>query len=196
MQNIYKYGFWFFILVILALFNYIRMGRNYYEKDIKMVQEILDKRNQSLLMSNIDRNRILPEIDGANIITNTVSKNIIKDSTYLVILLSRATCNKCQEKELQRLQANIDKLKQKGISIIGITTEAHIGDVALQRKMGKVKFPLYWVDDKLFKEKLSFDENYPQILLVKDRIVISAFQPVPLDDKFSETYYKHIIEKY
>jgi len=53
-------------------------------------------------------------------------------------------------------------------------------------------FPIYIVDNDLFENKLVFSKDFPQILYVVNGIIISAFKPIPLEDEFSDIYYKHL----
>jgi len=62
------------------------------------------------------------------------------------------------------------------------------------KKINKVSFPCFYLESNEIKQ-YSFNDKYPQILLVKDNRVVSAFLPVPDDDEFSEWYFKTLYDK-
>ncbi len=192
MNKIYKYGFWLFLLFTMTFFNIWHITKTRCEKDNKMSKEINEKRISSLFLSNYVGKRQIEFIIGKNIITNKQSNNVLKDTT-LVILLSDFKCGKCQENELKRLNTLNNREDFESISIVGITTNEKKNQVAIQRKILNLNFPIYSVDDETFFNKLAFTEEFPQILLVAEGIVLSAFKPITMDDEFSENYYKHLI---
>lgn len=59
----------------------------------------------------------------------------------------------------------------------------------------KLNIPLYYVDDNIISKELSFDEKYPQILLVEKGIIVSAFKPITRDFDFSELFYEQLLKK-
>lgn len=191
MKKIYKYGFWILLITTFTLFNFWHITKTGCEKDTAKCKEINEKRISSLFLSNTILKRQIEIVDGKNIITNKQTNNLLKDTT-IVILLSDFKCGKCQEKELKRLNKLQERKDLKNIKIIGITTKAKKNQVAVQRKILKLNFPIYWVDDETFFNKLAFADEFPQILFVADGIVISAFKPITMDDEFSENYYKNM----
>jgi len=62
-------------------------------------------------------------------------------------------------------------------------------------KFLKLNIPLYYVDDNIFNNELSFDEKYPQILLVEKSIIVTAFKPITKDFDFSELFYNQLLKK-
>lgn len=192
MKKTYKYGFWLFLVIALTFFNFWQTTKKGCENDNIKCKEINEKRISSLFLSNTILKRQFTAVTGKNIITNKETEGIIKDTT-LVILLSDFKCGKCQEKELKRLNLLKERKDLGNINITGITTKAKKNQVAIQRKILKLNFPIYWVDDETFFNKLAFAEVFPQILLVADGIIISAFKPITMDDEFSENYYKNLI---
>ena len=180
------------IILILASLNLWHTTKTSYKEDIRKCKDINEKRISSLLISTTILKRQITTVSGKNVITNKKTEGILKDTT-IVILLSDFKCGKCQEKELQRLNKLQKRKDLKKIKIIGITTKAKKTQVAIQRKILKLDFPIYWVDDETFFNKLVFADEFPQIILVANGIVISAFKPITKDDEFSEKYYSHLI---
>ena len=194
MKKIYKYGFWILLIVTVTFVNFWNITKKGCAKDNIKCKEINEKRISSLFLSTTILKRQIETVSGKNVITNKETEGILKDTT-LVILLSDFKCGKCQEKELQRLNILQKRKDLRNITIIGITTRAKKNQVSIQRKILKLDFPIYWVDDETFFNKLAFADEFPQILLVADGIVLSAFKPITMDDEFSENYYKHLINK-
>ncbi len=194
MNKLFKIGFWVLLLTTLLFFNFWTITKNAYEKDILKCKEINEKRIASLMTSNIVNSRIIRSFGGENIATREVENGLFQDKT-LAILLSVFKCNKCQEKELRRLNVLKEKMKTKGVSVIGITMQAKKNEVAIQRKILKLDFPIYWVDDELFKKEISFENEYPQLIYVENNIILSCFIPVPMDDEFSEMFYSELLKE-
>lgn len=194
MIKIYKYGFWILLIIVVTLFNIWNISKNGCEKDTAKCKEINEKRVSSLMASGVKDNRTINSFSGKNIITSKPNKKIIKTKT-LAILLSDFKCDKCQEKELKRLNGLKEKLSKSNIEIIGITTLSKKIQVAIQKKILKLNFPIFWVDDEIFRE-ISIAEEYPQIIYVKNNIIQTGFIPVPLDDRFSEIYYEHFLKNF
>jgi hypothetical protein len=87
MTIFYKFGFWTLLII-----------------DLEKFKGINEKRISSLMVSNTISKRKRNPVIGDNIITHEICDNLFKDIT-LVILLSTFKCNKCQEKELERLNS-------------------------------------------------------------------------------------------
>lgn len=196
MKKIYKYGFWFFMIMTITLLNIWNITKKGCEQDNNKCNQINEQRISSLMSSNIVLQRRIGKVNGENIFCGVKQNNLLNTKT-IVILLSGIKCDKCQEKELKRLNELKNKVEGKGIEIIGITTLRIRNQVAIQKKILKLDFPIYWIDEATFSE-LSISDEYPQIIYVKDNIIQSSFIPVTLDDKFSEMYYRElykVIEK-
>ncbi|MCB0745938.1 MAG: hypothetical protein KDC52_11715 [Ignavibacteriae bacterium] len=192
MTKTYKYGFWILLISTFTFYNFWRITKTSCGKENILCKEINKKRISSLMKSNIISRGKIKSIKGKNIVTNELNECLLKDAT-LIILLSEFKCNECQEKELKRLNILNETIKSDGLNIIGITTISKMSQVIVQRKILKLDFPIYWVDDITFS-KISVSNEYPQIIYVKDNIIQSAFIPVPLDDGFSEIYYEHFLK--
>lgn len=190
--RLYKFGFWALLLLALSLFNLWRITKTGYEKDFENFKEINEKRVSSLMISNTIIKRKISPISGQNIITKEMCYNLLRD-TSLVILLSTFKCNECQEKELVRLNSFRKIMGSKGVNVIGITIKSEVDAVIRQRKITKIDFPIYWIDDDSFYNNIAFHKEFPQILLITDNIIVSGFIPVPLDSSFSENYFNKII---
>lgn len=185
MPKIYKYLLIILCITSLSFINLWVVTKKGFKKQIHHCQSTNDKRIASLFEANNFNNRKLTNISVTNIVTGKKNDNILKDST-IAILLSEPQCNKCQENEMKRL----DSLGQeKNVDIIGITVRSKMTKVAVQRKLLNIEFPIYYIADAFYYNDLVFSEEFPQILYIKNRVVISAFKPVPRDDRFSEMYY-------
>lgn len=195
MAKIIKYGFWVFLLAIFTLLNLLRTNQIYHKKEIKSLQTISMKRISSLMTTNIILKRKLEPIEGQNITTLEWNKNLLKDST-LVILLYEFKCDKCQENELKRINTLYQSFSNLGINILGITTESEKDNVLRQKKTAKIDYPIYVADENDFFN-IAFDKKeFPQVLFIAGNIIIAGFIPIPRDDKFSEDFYKKIINKF
>lgn len=192
MDRIYKYGFWFLIIVVLTLFNFLHITKTSLAKEVTKCEEINNKRITSLLISNNYSNRKIEKVIGENIITEEKENNLFSNKT-IAILLSEFKCNKCQENELKRLDTLKVKLQEEDINLIGITTAGKKNEVAIQKKILKLNYPIFWIADTTFS-KISVSNEYPQIIYINDNIIQSAFIAVPLDDKFSEIYYAQFLK--
>ncbi|MFA3782616.1 hypothetical protein ABRY23_06065 [Melioribacteraceae bacterium 4301-Me] len=195
MNSIYKYGFYAFIIISFSLFNMWNISRTRSKEELKVEKEKNEKRISSLLQSNIVLRRNIHEVTGYEPI-NAKNFSIIKqDSSYLIALLSDFDCSKCQENELLKLQKIKPQLETKGIKVVCITTKNKVNQIYSQMKFLKLNIPLYYVDDNILREQLSFDEKCPQVLLVEKGIVVSAFKPVTKDFQFSELFYERLLKK-
>ena len=193
MSNLYKYGFWLVLLAIFTLFNVYRITKENFNKEKDVLIRLNEKRVEDLITSCIVRNRkIKAQINGKNILTKEISKNLLKDKS-IVILLSDFECSKCQEMELKRLDSLKNILNPYGIFVVGITIKSKKDITIRQRKIANIKLPIYWVDNKTFFNKLSFSDKFPQILYIADSIIVSAFIPLAQDNEFSNKYYKKLI---
>ncbi|NLT50762.1 MAG: hypothetical protein GXX85_07610, partial [Ignavibacteria bacterium] len=177
MTRIYKYGFWLFLICTLTIINLYRLTKNGCEQENSLCKDINEKRISSLMLTNTIMARKINPILGENLITN--KKEEIFNENTLVILLSDFTCNACQADELKRIELLKDSFKSKNISIIAVTTKDKIGQVITQRKIAKIDYPMYWVDNAVFKNNISFANIYPQIMLIKNNQIVSSFIPVP-----------------
>ncbi|MBL1212912.1 MAG: redoxin domain-containing protein [Ignavibacteriae bacterium] len=194
MKKLYKFGFWILLLVIASLFNLWRISITSCENRQRNLEELNNKRILSILNTNTILDRRLDPIRGKNIVTDEISEIQFRDKT-IAILLSDFECNLCQEKELKRLYKLKENIKRRGIKIIGITTRDKKNITARQIKITKIEFPIYWVDDNYFFEQLSSSSSYPQVIYIVNSIVVSAFIPIPKDDRFSEMFYSDLLKK-
>ncbi len=193
MKKIYKIGFWTFLLSTITFFNFWNITKNGCKKDNLKCIEINAKRITFLMASSFNDKRTLNSFSGKNIITSEPKEKIIKTTT-LAILLSDFKCDKCQEKELERLNVLKENLSKSNIEIIGITTLSKKIQVAIQQKTLNLDFQIYWVDDAKFNE-ISIADEYPQIIYVKNNIIQSGFIPIPMDDEFSEMFYSELLKE-
>lgn len=120
-------------------------------------------------------------------------KNIFQKKS-LVILLDKFKCSKCQENELKRLDSLKIIFESKAISVFGITSKSQKDVVIRQKKLSKITYPIYWVEDSVFYN-LNTNQIFPQILFVSDNTILSSFIPISKDDEFSEYYYRALIER-
>jgi hypothetical protein len=191
MKKIYKYGFGLLLVSTFTFFNFWQVTKTSCEKDTAKCKEINEKRVSSLMASSVNDKRTLNSFSGKNIITSEPKEKIIKTTT-LAILLSDFKCDKCQEKELERLNGLKENLSKSNIEIIGITTLSKKIQGAIQKKTLNLDFQIYWVDDAKFNE-ISIADEYPQIIYVKNNIIQSGFIPVPMDDEFSEMFFSELL---
>lgn len=191
MTKFYKYGFWFLLLFIFSLINFIRINRS-VGKDVSQVvkDEKNIKRINSLLKTNSFNLRQTPLGYGEEIISKYKESNLFTEKA-IVILLSEFKCDRCQEKELLRINKLKEDLKEEEIKIIGITTLEKKNEVAIQKRVLNLNFPIFWVEDTLFNQ-LSFIKEYPQIIYIKNNIILSGFLPIPMDGEFSEMFYNEL----
>ncbi|MGA7837830.1 MAG: hypothetical protein WB996_07675 [Ignavibacteriaceae bacterium] len=194
MSKLYKYGFWILIIVAFSFFNLWRITKINSDKDFKSTREFNNKRISSLLASDIIIRRKIMPLTGWDILTNKKENDLLKGSS-LVILLADFKCNKCQEKELERLDSLKTIVDKKGIRVMGITTKAKMDVVISERKITKFNFPVYRIDDESFYKNIAFSNEFPQLLYVVDNVIITAFRPVPLDTEFSKLFYYYLLNK-
>lgn len=192
-MKIYKIGFWFFLISFPILLNYLRFNNIRYDNEIESLKIQNKKRINSLLLSTILTARRMDDIKCRNIITGETKQKIFQKNS-LIILLNKFKCNKCQENELKRLDSLKSIFESKGLNVFGIISQSQ-KDVAIrQRKLLRLTYPIYWVEDSVFY-KLSNIQSFPQILLVSDNTILSAFFPIVKDDEFSKIYYKELIDR-
>lgn len=192
MKNIYKYGFWFLLLVSFSLFNFYRIKIEDFESAFDSEKAIYEKRINSLLNSNIILDREVAEVYDIN----NQKLLLNKDSTYLVILLSDFDCAKCQERELVKLDSLQNQLEIYDINIMAITTQEKLNKSLIFKKQFDLTIPITVVQEKIFKKELSFDTTkYPQLIFVKNGINTFSFQPVTKDFEFSEVFYSKFLDK-
>lgn len=164
------------------------------ENELKTINQLNDKRLSHLIITNNVLNRKLAPITGRNIITNQLNSNLLSRQA-LLILLDQFKCDKCQEKELKRMNKLKNEIDTSRIKIIGITTETHKYEVLIQRKITKISFPIYIVEDSVFSRIAIDKKQFPQILFIDDNFILSGFLPIPKDDRFSEEYFSDILLK-
>lgn len=192
MKNIYKYGFWFLLLVTFSLFNLYRVKVSDLENNSETEKEIYKERINSLFVSNIILDREVNEV------TDVISRKLLlnKDSTYMVILLSDFDCAKCQEKELIKLDSLQTQLEIYDINVMAITTQEKLNKSLIFKKQFDLTIPIAVVQDNIFKNGLSFDTTkYPQLIFIKNGIITLAFQPITKDFEFSEMFYSVFLDK-
>ncbi|MGQ9798055.1 MAG: hypothetical protein ACUVRG_02005 [Ignavibacterium sp.] len=93
---------------------------------------------------------------------------------------------------MNKLKNEIDTSR---IEIIGLTTDTHKYEVLIQRKITKINFPIYIVEDSVFSRIAIDKKQFPQILFIDDKFILSGFLPIPKDDQFSEEYFSNILSK-
>jgi hypothetical protein len=164
-----------------------------YDNEIERVRNRYNKRINSLLLSNTSFKRRLNDVKCKNIITGAARQNIFQNNS-LMILLDKFKCSKCQENELKRLDSLKVVFESKRLSVFGITSKSQKDVVIRQRKLFKITYPIYWVEDSVFYN-LNIIQRFPQILLVSDNIILSSFFPIVKDDEFSKLYYTEFINK-
>lgn len=190
-MRIYKIGFWFLLISITALVNYLSVTITSYDNKIKNISNQNEKRINSLLLSNTKIQRRLNDFVCRNIITGETKQNLLQNFS-LIILLDKFKCSKCQENELKRLDSLKSFFESKSLSIFGITSNSQKDVVIRQRKSLKITYPIYWAEDSVFYN-LNIVQKFPQILLVSDNIILSTFYPTVKDDEFSKLYYKDLL---
>jgi hypothetical protein len=195
MNKIYKYSFYLLILSCLILINLWNISKSRLQKELNLEKEKNEKRATSLFQSNLVLKREIKDFVCYSIIDGKESRIINKDSTYLIALLSDFDCAKCQENELLKLQSIKSPLDKKGIKAICLTIKEKVNQISSQMKYLKLSIPLYYVSDDLFKKRLSFDDEYPQIVLIEKGLLVSSFKPISNDVEFSEMYYKVLLTK-
>lgn len=188
----YKYGFWIVLLIAFVFFNMFQITKTKCKKRIILFKKSETKRITSLMNSNTILQRKVDLVSGVNIITGVKNENILIGKV-LVILLSDFTCDRCQLNELKRLLRIEKELKTKGINIIEVTTQDKMDILIPQRKIIHIDFPLFFVSNDIFYNKLAFSNDFPQIIFVSNNIIMSAFKPVVKDDEFSEEYYTNLL---
>lgn len=192
MNNVYKYGFYVFILVSFTLFNIWNISTTELKNKGKNEHDKSNKQLESLQKSNIILDRNVPEIYGYEVIKGKKDKIISKDSTYLLFLLSEFDCSKCQENELKNASAIKERLMSYGIKVLCITKKEKLNRIIVQMRSMNIKIPLFFITDDEFA-RLSFDIEYPQIELIHKGVVVSAFLPVKQDYEFSSKYYNRLL---
>jgi len=191
MKKIYEFILWISLFLMVVVSIVFHNSKVKLEVENEKNIEICEKRIASLLTSNSIENRKIIPLSVQNILTDNKKCILFADTTILV-LLSKPQCNKCQEKELYRL---IEFGSKEDIKIIGITTKSNMVLVAIQKKLNRFDFPVFTVDEGIFYTNLAFDDEFPQILYIVNGIVHSAFKPIPMDDEFSDNYYKYLLNK-
>lgn len=194
MVKFYKIGFWILLLSITLMINYIRTYQINCEDDVKDNQIRTKKRENNLFESNSIIMREITSFNAQDIISLINNTNIL-DGRSVIILLDQFKCNKCQEKELIRLKSLKHKFEMKGINVLGITTFQQRDNLIRQRKIAKINFPIYMVDEIIFK-KIAFSKmDFPQVIYIDNGIILSGFLPISTDEKFSQDYYESILTK-
>jgi hypothetical protein len=162
-------------------------------KEKNELYQKMNKRTVSLLSTNSLLNRRVKFLEGSEIFTNKKFQNILADTSF-VILLDEADCNKCQENELKRLDLFNKDFNKDKIKIFGITTSKKASSVIRQIKTNNISIPIYTINTSVFYNELAIDRNFPQLLIVINNIIVSAFKPLTFDDEFSQKYYDYLFK--
>lgn len=193
-NKLYKIGFWSLILVSIFLLNFLKVTKINGENELKIINQLNDKRLSHLIITNNVLNRKLAPITGRNIITNQLNANLLSRQA-LLILLEQFKCDKCQEKELIRMNKLMSNIDTSRIKIIGLTTKNNEDEVLRQRKVTKINFPIYIVEGNTFNNLAIDKKQFPQIIFIDNQYIQSGFLPIPKDDQFSEIYFSDILLK-
>lgn len=122
MTKFYKIGFWLFSVVIVLLLSFIKISNVEKNQEIQKKEDLYNKRQLSLQLTNTIFDRKLDGLNCRNIITEE-NVNVLFQDTILVILLDKFKCSKCQENELIRLDSLRTTFESKRVNVIGITNE-------------------------------------------------------------------------
>jgi len=194
LAKFYKIGFWYLILVSIFLLNFLKVRKINGENELKTINKLDDKRLSHLMISNNVLHRKLKPITGRNIITDQLDANLLSRQA-LLILLDQFKCDKCQEKELIRMNKLRNKIDTGRIKIIGLTTKTHKYEVLRQRKVTKIDFPIYVVEENTFNNLAIDKKQFPQIIFIDNQFILSGFLPISKDDQFSEKHFSDILLK-
>lgn len=194
MNKLYRYGFWILFLLLLTSLNYIYFTLNSYSQN--KTETTKTKPHSYRLSSFFIAEKIIgAKVQDINVMNpvNLKNETINLKKTTILILLSNLGCSPCQNRELKNLQRLYELFDSKSINIIAVFNESR-NKILQYKKINKVSFPCFYLESNEIKQ-YSFNDKYPQILLVKDNRVVSAFLPVPDDDEFSEWYFKTLYDK-
>jgi hypothetical protein len=95
---------------------------------------------------------------------------------------------------LKRLDLFNKDFNKDKIKIFGITTSKKASSVIRQIKTNNISIPIYTINTSVFYNELAIDRNFPQLLIVINNIIVSAFKPLTFDDEFSQKYYDYLFK--
>ncbi|NLT50759.1 MAG: hypothetical protein GXX85_07595 [Ignavibacteria bacterium] len=191
-RNKYIYGL--LIVTLFFTYNIIRIFYIRAETKEKKIIEMYEKRILNLIENNIFLERECEQLEGKEFFTSEIKKNIIPDSA-IVILLDQFSCSVCQENELARLNElfkSDNGLKHK---IIGIASVARERMFKINGTFKKIDFPIYIIKEELFRDNFGKMVQFPYILIIHKKIIVSRFNPIPDDIALTDRYYKLLLKK-
>lgn len=192
-MKFYKIGYWILLISFVVTLNFLRTNIVSNDNEIESINNLYKKRINSLLISNTSFQRRLNDFKCRNIITGETRQNIFQNNS-LIILLGKFKCSKCQENELKRLDSLKLIFEAQSLDVFGITSKSQKDVVIRQKKILKITYPIYWVEDSVFYN-LNIIQRFPQLLHVSDNIILSTFFPIVKDDEFSKLYYTDFISR-
>lgn len=184
MTKFYKYGFYAVIIIASILITFFNVRRIRVTNNLSLSDSKFGSFRLSGLASSFDiTGKYFPNLKLVDVI-NEKEKIINLENPTIILMLSNFGCSQCQNRELSIYQKLFNENK---INIIGVFN-SHNRDMVLQlKRITNAQFDLYFGQEEVF-EKYKISVNYPQILYVVKNVVISAFQPIPEDDEFSNWY--------
>ncbi|MCF8396251.1 MAG: hypothetical protein K9H06_20340 [Melioribacteraceae bacterium] len=194
-NKFYKISFWMLVIVLIISINAWHISSSIAEKNNNYSNTILEKRLDKLLEVNTILDRKIGVVYGKEIVSKNEELIISSDSTYLVVLVSDFDCAKCQENELLMVNNLIPFFKNKGINVICITTQDKLHSLVVQKEALSLSMDMYIIDENIFKNDLSIDSKFPQVLLINEGIITVAFMPIAKDAEYSKLFYNKITQR-
>lgn len=192
LKKIYKYGFWLLLLVTITLGNIMRITNIKCDERISYQSKIYTKRIISLLDDSFSKPKKIALVSGVDLYTYESYTDLFSTTT-IAILLSDFDCAKCQEMELLKIASIKEELNQLGAEVYCFTTKDKQPQAIVQKKALKLNYDIYILSEREFEDKLSLNYVYPQILFVKNGIVLTSHLPIAKDFDFSENFYERIL---
>lgn len=176
-------------MLLCICFTYININRIGSTDENKYLDAKSTKRYDSIIKSTTILAKQLDDITAFNLINGDAIKLSFKEPTILLVM-SGMGCHPCMHREF----LNFQKIYKKQFNIISICDEDSRPLLRKVQKIDNIEFPMYYVKNEDLK-LLSFTDKYPQILLLSNNQIISAFLPIPDDDAYSEWYASLLVKR-
>lgn len=181
----------FLILIAFTAYSYYDLTSNRNRRE-QLILHNSDLRLRMLKDAEFYIGTEFPVTHFQDIVNGDPCTSSFADITVL-ILLSSSGCNPCQQRELKNLDTLYREVGTQ-INFVSLFNSDDRKEGLLLRKVSRIDFPM-WIGNDSTVAKYVGDRKYPLVFLLKDQEVISAFEPIPMDDGFSYSFFHSLKRK-